>query len=94
VSKFWTPDRWKTIQRPLRLARGWGNDHVHAGASTTLQRVHRIGADRTLDVRGRGDLINPSLVVAACLYQEVAGIASQAMGISELRALWPDRPSS
>jgi hypothetical protein len=94
VAHFWTPDRWRTIERLLRLTRGWGNDHAHAGASLTLRRVYVSGTDRTIDLRGRADLIPRALVVAASLYQEVAGIASQAMGISEMSGIWPQRPGA
>ena len=63
----------------------------HAGAAITFNRVYVDGPDRTIDVKGNANHIDPALHLANILLSEITGICGEALGLEELRDLFPRR---
>jgi hypothetical protein len=91
VAPFWTPPRARIIAHYLLLAQNIGKAQGHAGAAITLNRVYVDGPDRTFEVKGNANHIDPALHVANILLSEITGICGEALGLEELRDLFPRR---
>jgi hypothetical protein len=89
IAPYWAAPRARTISKYLLMAQDWGKWQTHAGAALTLNRVYVDGPDRTIDVKGNATHIDPALHIALILLQEVTGICGEALGLDELRDLFP-----
>jgi hypothetical protein len=89
IAPFWEHSRWLLISRYLKLAQDFGKWQGHATAALTLARVHRVGDDRTISAKGDGPRVPSALHVATKLLTEITGVCGEALGIEEVRDLYP-----
>lgn len=85
IASFWSPEKWEDVRIGLRIARNWGNSHIHIGAGRTLDHLYQDDdGNRTFATGGDPDGVPAALALATGLYAEILRAAGTALGIPAL----------
>ena len=71
------------------MAQDFGKWQGHATAALTLARVHREGPNRGISAKGDVDKVPSAIHVATKLLAEITGVCGEALGIEQVRDLYP-----